>query len=201
MTRKVLLLLSALAVTASGCAGAPTRFYTVEAMAPSGAIHAGYAGAAYRIDAVHIPADLDRPELVRPASGGRFTVSDNDHWAAPLGELIQRALTQDLAAQFPSGKIIYPDAPKPAGAGGVVVTILDVSYAGGQAVMDASWTLLAPRSTATAPAVVAPIGPRTVRVTAPARTAGVTGDAAALSALSSRLAEAIAADLDASAAQ
>jgi len=195
---RTLILLSSVAIIVSGCAGATTRFYTLEP-APAGAVtYAGYAGAAYRVDAVHIPADLDRLELVRPGPGGRFTVSDNDHWAAPLGDLLQRTLTQDLAAEFPSGEIVFPQAPKPPGAGGIVVTILGLTYGDGSVAMDASWSVVAARPpvTTTAPADSA-VRQRTLRVTAPVSGGGVADDAAQLSTLSAKLAVAIAADLNA----
>lgn len=181
----------AVAALLSACSGATTRFYTLEA-APPLPVQA-YADAPFRIDAVHIPASLDRPELVRDASDGRFTVSDNDHWAAPVGELLRRVLTQDLAAQLPTGKVIYPDAPKPPGAAGLVVDILSISSAGGRVTMDASWTLI--------PAQIASGSPSTevqqhaLRVSTAAAGEGVQGNATELSALAGQMATAISAHL------
>lgn len=185
---------AAIVITAgllSGCTGATTRFYTLEPGPPRTA--QAYAGAPFRVDAVHIPASLDRPELVRDAVGGRFTVSDNDHWAAPVGELLRRVLTQDLAAQLPMGKVVYPEAPKPPGSAGLVVDILSISSAGGRTTMDASWTLI--------PAQAAPGSPATdvqqhaLRLTAGATGGGVQGNAKALSALTDQMAGAIAESL------
>ncbi len=176
----------------SACGGAATRFYTLEPSAPAHNLAQTYAGASFRIDAVHIPPGLDQPELVRDDGEGRFTMSDNDHWAAPVGELLRDVLTQDLAAQLPGGKVIYPDAPKLPGSAGLVVDILSISSAGGRVVMDASWTLI--------PAVN-PGGQtslagrqRTLRLTTPAG-AGVRANASELSALAAQLASAIAQDL------
>jgi uncharacterized lipoprotein YmbA len=180
----------------SACSGAATRFYTLQPAAPSAAPPQAYAGAPFRIDAVHIPASLDRPELVREDSGTRFTVSDNDHWAAPVGELLRRVLTQDLAARLPQGKVIYPDAPKPPGSSGLVVDILSISSTGGRVAMEASWTLIPTVSQTSSGGFLAAGGrQRTVRLTTPAVGAGVGGDATELSALAGALATAITDDL------
>jgi uncharacterized lipoprotein YmbA len=147
-----------------------------------------YAGPPVRVDAVHIPASLDRPELVRDEGGDRFTVSDNNHWAAPVGELLRRVITQDLAALLPPDKVIFPDAPKLAGSQGLVVDILSITPSAGAVVMQASWTVLpAPRG--------AVARQRSVRLTVASARTGVEGNAAELSALAGQLAAAIAQDL------
>ena len=176
-----------------GCAGASTRFYTLEPIAPAPGAAQAYGGAPFRIDAVHIPASLDRPELVRDDGGGRFTVSDDNHWAAPVGELLRRVLTQDLSARLPGGKVIYPEAPKLPGSSGLVVDILSISPSGDRVAMDASWTLVsAAGADGGHPAVWRQ---RTVRVTTALSGPGVEGNATTLSALAGELATAIAQDL------
>jgi uncharacterized lipoprotein YmbA len=177
-----------LACLLSACAGAPTRFYTLQPTTPAAPERATYVGPAIRIDAVHIPASLDRPELVRDEGGDRFTVSDNDHWAAPVGELLRRVLTQDLAAVLPADKVIFPDAPKLPGSQGLVVDILSITPSAEGVVMQASWTVLpAPRGAAA--------HQRSARLTVPSAGAGVQGNATELSALAGQLAAAIAQDL------
>ena len=147
-----------------------------------------------RVDVVHIPAVLDRPELVREVARGRMTVSDANHWASPLGEQMRRALTQDLVARLPNGAVIFPNAPKPPGAGGVVVDVLDVAEDGGAAVMDVSWTVI-PGHIAGQPQSLSPSVRHTLRLSAAAGGSGVTGDAAEISALLGQLADRISADL------
>ena len=175
----------------TGCTGAATRFYTLEPAAP-GAVQP-YAGAPFRIDAVHVPASLDRPELVRDTGGGSFTVSDNDHWAAPVGELLRRVLTQDLAARLPTDKVIYPDAPKPSGASGLVVDVLSISSTADRVSMEASWTLLSVPVTTEHPSAGGQ--QHTLRLTTPVTGQGVRGNATELSALTDQMASAIAAEL------
>jgi uncharacterized lipoprotein YmbA len=177
-----------LALLLSACAGAPTRFYTLQPTTSASQARAPYTGPTVRIDAVHIPASLDRPELVRDEGADRFTVSDNDHWAAPVGELLRRVLTQDLAALLPSDKVIFPDAPRLPGSQGLVVDILSITPSAEGVVMQASWTLLPSPKGAVA-------RQRSVRLSVPSAGTGVQGNAGELSALAGQLASAIAQDL------
>lgn len=183
------------AAALAGCGhGAATTFYTLDPVAPS-AVPASTSAPAYapvpvRVDAVHVPAVLDRPELVRPVGTNGVQVRDFDRWAAPLGELARRALTQDLAARLPQGSVVFPDSPKPPGARGIVVDLLAITPGADTTTLDASWTLL--------PAVRggAVLRQRSVRLTTPPA-AGPGGQAHDLSALLAQLADRIAADLSA----
>ena len=194
--RPLKLALSAVLLLAlTACAGASTRFYNLQPTSGPGGARSAYAGPAFRIDAVHIPASLDRPELVRELSGDRFVVSDNDHWAGPLGELFRRVLTQDLAARLPVDAVVYPDAPKPAGVGGLVVDILDVTPLSGGVVMDVSWTLLPSQGRTGQNGTPALMRQRTLRLSTPSVGGSVSGNAMELSALADQLAAKIATDL------
>ncbi len=189
-------LLAVGAAALAGCGSSPpTRFFTLDAAPPAAPPTPAAAIPPVRVDAVHIPPGLDRPELVRETAANEVRVSDFAHWSAPLGELARRTLTQDLAARLPAGAVTYPDAPKPANGRGLVVDILVVGRDGaGQAVMDAGWTLTAGRTAPGAPALA--YTARTLRVSAPAA-AGPGAEAAELSALLGRLADAMAQDLTA----
>ena len=190
MTRRgSFLLAAALAAELAGCAGAPTRIHTLE---PSPGEAAGrWARPAFRVDAVHIPPAFDRPELVRREGPYTVALSDRDRWAAPLGELVRRALTQDLASRLPAGAVIFPDAPKPPVAAGLVVDILTLSSGPDGVRMQASWTWLAPRADAALPAAV--VAPRSVTLTTPSRGEAPEALAPELSELLAKLADAIAA--------
>jgi uncharacterized lipoprotein YmbA len=183
------------ALALSACAGAATRFYTLRPIGGGPPARVDYGGPPFRIDAVHVPASLDRPELVRTLAADRFVVSDNDHWAGPLGELFRRVLTQDLVARLPADKVVFPDAPKPAGAGAVVIDILAVTESGDAVAMDVSWTDL-PYQGRTGPgSAPRPARQRTLHLTTPALGLGVRGNANELSALADQLAASIAAGL------
>ena len=191
--------LFALAALLAGCAGAPTRIHTLDALGAAGATPAAYAGSGFRVDAVHIPPAYDRPELIRRTQAYTLTLSDTDRWAAPLGELIRRTLTQDLSARLPPGAVIFPDAPKPAFARGLVIDILSITPTASGVDMEASWTWLSPRSMAagtkqTANAADVRIAaPLSVRLSTPAVGSGPAAIAPEISALLALLADRIAA--------
>ena len=159
----------AVAAALGGCRSAPTRIYTLEPAAPASRGDV-YRAPALRIDTVNVPAGWDRMEILRPSAAGTLQISDFDHWAAPLAQMIRQILSDDLDQRLPSGSVIYPRLTKPGGALGVNVDILDFNIAASQATMKASWIiapsgnaqaakrsavlLSSPMSSAEAPAVV-----------------------------------------------
>ena len=186
MRSPTLLALAAAGAALAGCAGAKTQFYTLAPVAsgPAPAYAAAYTGPPVRVDAVHVPAALDRLELVEPDGPNAVKVRDLAHWAAPLGEMSRRVLTQDLAARLPQGEVVFPESPKPEGARGIVVDMLALTPGPDGVTLDASWSVL--------PATRGgPLRQRQARLTTPS-----TGDQpAAISALLAQLADRIAADL------
>jgi len=173
-----------LAATAlAACAHSdPTRFWTLEPLAgaPEPAVVAPV-----RVDGVRIPLTLDRQEVVQTVGEGRVAVRDFDRWSAPLGSLMRQTLTQDLLARLPAGSVIFPAAPKPANARGIVVDVLDLTPAGGDLDLDVSWTLVSPgRPT--------PLQRRELRLHAPLAGPAVADLAAATSRLVAQLSDDIA---------
>lgn len=166
----------------------PTAFFTLDPVAPASAA-AATAIAPVQLAAVHIPASLDRPELVTQTGPNRVQVNDLDHWAAPLGEMMRRTLAQDLMARLPAGSFALPDAPKPPGARALVVTVLQLTAdAQGKVDMQASWSLLPAGSSA---AVIS----RNVDLSA-SSAPGPQGEAAGMSRILADLAGRIAAELE-----
>jgi uncharacterized protein len=51
---------------------------------------------------VTLPGEIDRPELVRRMDATRLQLAEEDRWAAPLGEMIQRVLAADLQSRVPA---------------------------------------------------------------------------------------------------
>ncbi len=125
-------------VVLAGCQSAPTRLYTLSAVATA-APRSTYGGPPIRVDAVRFPPDLDRIEVVRDAGFGELRLSDVDHWSAPLGELARQALSGDLLARLPAGKTVFPHLMKPAGAFGVSIDVLDFEADRQGARLQASW--------------------------------------------------------------
>jgi uncharacterized lipoprotein YmbA len=78
----------------------PMRFYTLAPMGNDGA--APNAPAAIRVVRVTLPGEIDRPEIVRRTEATRLQLAEEDRWAAPLGEMIQRTLAADLQSRVPS---------------------------------------------------------------------------------------------------
>jgi uncharacterized lipoprotein YmbA len=193
MTRWKTTLSACMTLAICGCSGTRTRFYTLQPASRTAAPMT-YVGAPFRVDAVHIPSSLDRPELVQEVASNHVVVRDNEHWAGPLEDLFRRALTQDLAALLGPESVIYPNTPKQAGAGGLVVDILAVSPAGADLAMDVSWSLFPSNGASPSGARLA-VRHGTLRVSTPGLGAGPAAYAAELGQLTDKLASAIATEL------
>lgn len=154
MKRIAVLVLAALL---TGCASSPaSHFYSLTAAAPadSGVAAGAVPQAAgpvepLRVAAVHIPPALDRVEIVRLGPDNQLAISGLDRWGAPLDEMVQRVLTEDLRERLPAGQVVLPSSPAPAGTVRIVVEILQFqSDAAGTVVFDGSWSLLPPDKSA-----------------------------------------------------
>jgi uncharacterized protein len=130
----------AVAVAFGGCRSASTRIYSLRPAAPASHIDV-YHAPALRVDTLNVPASWDRIEILKLSATGTLQISDFDHWAAPLAQMARQALSDDLDQQLPSGSVIYPRLPKPSGALGVNVDILDFNIVASQASMRASWII------------------------------------------------------------
>jgi uncharacterized lipoprotein YmbA len=179
-----------LGLTACGHSDA-THFFTLFPVSPTQPVAATVSGAPIRLRRVTVPPALDRVELVREVAPGEVTVSDFEHWAAPLGQTAVQVLAQDLAARLPAGALIPPAAPLPTGGVNVDVDILAFNVAGGQAVMQASWSEISPPSAA--PKGGQAPSTRLVELTAPVDASGGLAEAQGLSRLLGQLADRIAA--------
>ncbi|MFX1766821.1 ABC-type transport auxiliary lipoprotein family protein [Paraburkholderia sp. A1RI-2L] len=181
----------------AGCGHSPPMHYVTLSAAPAQAAGAMPAMQAVQLTAVHIPAELDRPEVVTQIAPNRLAIDDNHRWGAPLARMMRRTLAQDLVMRLPAGAFVFPDAPVPADTRTLVVTILGVQAdARGALKMQASWTLLSgqpTRATLTREA--------TLETAAPASTAddeaadAATAQAAAMSRVLGMLADRIAASI------
>jgi uncharacterized protein len=121
----------------SGCRSAPTRLHSLRTL-PAQVI-VPYTGPAVRVDAVHLPADMDRAEITTQSAAGGLTIHELDHWAASLPRMAQQTLTADLVARLPPGKVILAPLDKPDHALGLNVAILRSGSDAKGAVFVASW--------------------------------------------------------------
>jgi uncharacterized protein len=131
----------AVAVALGGCRSASTRIYTLGPTAPASHIDV-YRAPALRVDTLNVPASWDRMEILKLSAAGTLQISDFDHWAAPLAQMARQTLSDDLDQRLPSGSVVYPRLPKPSGALGVNVDILDFNIVASQASMRASWIIV-----------------------------------------------------------
>ena len=93
--RSVLLIaLGLVAAISSGCASAPSRFYTLDSTAVSGG--AAPVGETIMVGPVSVPAAVDRPEFVIRTAANQVKVDEFNRWDAPLGDSIARAVAADL---------------------------------------------------------------------------------------------------------
>lgn len=96
-----------LGVLLSGCLGGRSQapvLYSIEsgALAPM----SSSLTATVLVSEVQLPQYLDRPQMVLfDADKNQVFVLEKERWAEPLGDLIKRALTLDLARQFPKAFI------------------------------------------------------------------------------------------------
>ncbi len=186
------------AVVLVACASTPTRFFTLDPVAPAQSAPTpsapGASGPAVKLLAVHIPPELDREELVDETSPGEVHVHDFEHWSAPLGQTARQVLIQDLAARLPAGQALSPSAPSGDGAALLSVDVLSF-HAGPQgAVMQAAWSATLPGAAAAAAAPVTIRSPLR-QLQSPGVPADGAGTAQAFSALLGQLADQIAATL------
>lgn len=172
----------------TACASSPpTHFYSLGAVAPQSSTSppdsAGSHGTPLRIAAVHIPPSLDRREIVRVGAGDRLEISGEHRWGAPFDEMVQQVLTQDLVERLPADQVVLPLGPAPSGTQSVVVDLLQFqSNAGGNVVLQGSWSLLAPGKSA-------PLLVRDFRYDDSASGGNFAAEAAAMSRLLGRLAD------------
>lgn len=83
----------------AGCSPtAPSRFYTLDSTATSGA--ALPAPSSVMIGSVAIPASVDQPQFVVQVAANRVEIDEFNRWAAPLNDSIARAVAGDLSAQL-----------------------------------------------------------------------------------------------------
>ncbi len=138
--RPAALLIAILLLT--GChSSPPQRFYVLDpTQAPQAS--ASKLQTPVQIASVNIPPSLDRQEMVRERAAGSLEISDVNRWGAPLGDMIQNVLTQDLMDRLPSAKVVPPRTSAPAATNEITVDILQFgSNSTGNVVLKGGWSL------------------------------------------------------------
>ncbi len=138
---------SALTVALFGCSSAPTRFYTLAARPPAGAVQSVDGSAAeaasVAVSAVTIPGTLDRPQLVLFLDGERIELFEEARWGEPLAHGIARTLAEDLQSRLQIPAVAaYPEDASARARYRISIDVvhLDAGKQGG-VTLDAIWTM------------------------------------------------------------
>jgi uncharacterized lipoprotein YmbA len=127
----------------AGCGSSPpTHFF---ALTPVGSVvnSGSELAPAVQVSAVHIPALLDREELVRRTGPTSVAISDQDRWAAPLGEMAQNVLAEDLAKRLPESRVSSSDAVSSKSVAHLVVDITNFTEEADRRVeLRGTWVLM-----------------------------------------------------------
>lgn len=133
-----------LAVAMTACGGSPkTHFYTLDAVpAAQPAEHAARSDVPVTVGRVELPGTLDRLSIVTRGDRNQVAVSDQDRWAAPLDELVRRALTDDLRMRLPPDSVLAPGDSAPNGTRSVALNVQHfMADQSGRVDLDADWTV------------------------------------------------------------
>jgi uncharacterized lipoprotein YmbA len=170
----------------AGCGHSPPTRYVTLSAEPAIVQPASAHIPPVQLTAVHIPAELDRPEVVTHSSANQLSIHETDRWGAPLAQMMRRTLAQDLLTRLPPGSFVLPDAPAPPNTRTLVVTVLNCEAdAGGTMTLQVAWTLLSGHPSQ--PAIS-----QQITLTSEMGGSDATGQAAKLSHLLAQLADRIA---------
>ena len=140
-----------LALFIAGCAGSsPTNLYTLSAVGAPATQLPQSAPAVVAVGPVTLPDYIDRPQIVTRKSAYQIELASYDQWAAPLYDMLPRALVEDVALRLPSDRVVAFPQVDPSVDYRITVDVsrFDVD-ATGAATLAARWQLYA-RSTAQA---------------------------------------------------
>ncbi|TCV83170.1 MULTISPECIES: PqiC family protein [Methylomonas] len=98
----------------NACGSSPIQFYMLSAESGTPTIASPLpAGTVLGLGPIHLPAYLDRPQLVTALSEHQYQLDDHNRWAERLDENIARALGLSLAKQLGIEQVVrYPWAPR-----------------------------------------------------------------------------------------
>ena len=130
-----------IAAAASGCGTtAPSRFYTLDAMAVSDG--AAPIPDAIMVGPVSVPASVDRAEFVVQVAPNRVDVDEFNRWAAPLNEAIAQAVAGDLVKLLGTPNVVAAPLGNFDPAYRVTIDVRRFESVRGQAAMiEAVWTV------------------------------------------------------------
>lgn len=129
-----------IALVASGCSTAPSRFYTLDSTAAP--VAAPATRIAVVVGPVSVPETVDRPEFVVQVASNQVDVEEFNRWAAPLGDGIARAVAGDLSTILGTPDVAVGPMANFAAAYRVTIDVQRFDSVQGQsATIDAMWTV------------------------------------------------------------
>jgi uncharacterized lipoprotein YmbA len=129
------------------CGSTPTQVFDLSTRVPDtpAVVVPARNGPLIWVDKPSIAGYADRTQMVTRGPGSRISIHEFEVWSDPPGELIQRVVVDELAQRFGADRVMTTPAAHYAMPGWrVVIDVIrfDVDE-GGDAVLDARWTLLA----------------------------------------------------------
>ncbi|MBB3227353.1 hypothetical protein FHW69_001976 [Luteibacter sp. Sphag1AF] len=126
----------------AACSSAPTHFHTLVPPAGSATVSPDAAPFLIDVQPVRIPPQVDQPQLVLRQGNSNMVMMDGERWVSPLADEVRGALSADLSTML--GTHDVNGLPRSAGQS-VVKVQLDVrrfdSQLGGQATLEAAWSV------------------------------------------------------------
>jgi uncharacterized lipoprotein YmbA len=101
--------LAAVMLTACG-SSPPLRYYALDVVAPAASAGRSPTTILIRVRHISLPPEMDHRGLTHHQGATQITISESDQWSAPLGELIQGALTRDLGERLGYEHVVAPGA-------------------------------------------------------------------------------------------
>lgn len=147
MTRAARVALVSALVAACG-SSPPSQFFTLDA--PASLVRAPDATAAKYsvvVGPVTVPDRVDRPQLVIRTAPHQVDIVEFARWAEPLRESIPRVIAGEVQARLPDARVAA-STPSLAAAADYRVTVAIERFdatPGGEAIVDAVWTIGGPR--------------------------------------------------------
>jgi uncharacterized protein len=179
----------------AACGSTPTQVFDLSPRAPDASAAAVPApgGPLIWVDKPSVAGYFDRTQMVTRGGGSRISIHEFEVWSDPPADLIQRTVVDDLAHRFGADRVMATPVAHYATPGWQValdVIRFDVDD-GGDAALDARWTLLAGSSDRL-------VASRRERIEVPSGDAAdpakrVTALRAAVAILASRIGDAVAA--------
>lgn len=129
----------------NGCASSPpVEYFALEAIEPRGS-RISSRPIFIQVAQVHLPATLDRKQMVRHSGSYTLDISDQHRWSAPLDEMIRRVLSQDLIQVLPPDSVVLPEQPAPSATRKIVVNVLEFTADATDTIQfKGTWSLLPP---------------------------------------------------------